>query len=129
VYQFGFCKARVWAVQGRPLLKPYQIGVLNPAALALVAAAASPMLVALGETRLALLGAAAVFALQAHSYGRYLLPVYMITGAVVYLVMLRLLKAIRLEDIQLIKDCLGPRLTTISNILSIIFIPYAEQRH
>jgi hypothetical protein len=59
-------------------------------------------------------------------YSRYLVPAYVGCGVVVYVVMLRLLKAIRQEGIQLIRDYLGPKLTFASNLLNAILVPATE---
>lgn len=74
----------------------------------------------------AIVMAGVVVAVQTQFYSRYLTPVYIITGALVYLLMLRLLKAINPDDIRLIRDYLGPRLTVVSNLLSMVLLPTAE---
>jgi len=67
--------------------------------------------------------AAGVFAVQVLAYSKFLLPVYVLVGAVIYLISLRLLKAIRRADIDLIRRYLGRRLNFITNILEVILLP------
>ena len=67
-----------------------------------------------------------VMGVEAGFYSRYFLPAYMLIGGVVYLAMLRFLKAIKQEDIQLVRDSMGPRLTFASNIISIVLLPPTE---
>jgi len=56
-----------------------------------------------------LIMAIAVLGLELITYSKYLLPLYVITGGVVYLVMLRFLRAVRAHDIHLIKAFVGKR--------------------
>jgi len=53
--------------------------------------------------------AAAVLSSQFLMYSKYLLPLYVITGGIVYLVMLRILKAVRPHDINLVKAFVGKK--------------------
>lgn len=70
--------------------------------------------------------AGVVIVVEMQIYSRYLVPAYVMVGVVVYLVMLRLLRATRKEDIQLIRDYLGPKLAFVSNLLSAILVPATE---
>jgi len=67
-----------------------------------------------------------VIAVQALLYSRYLVPLYVTVGAFVYMGMLRLLKAIRQEDVQLVRGYLGPKLRFASDLLNILLSPSAE---
>ncbi|MGP8128055.1 MAG: oligosaccharide flippase family protein [Candidatus Bathyarchaeia archaeon] len=55
-------------------------------------------------------------------YSRILLPAYMVLGILVYLAALRLLKAVRAHDIELIHKYLGTRLSFVSKLLAAILI-------
>jgi O-antigen/teichoic acid export membrane protein len=66
--------------------------------------------------------AGAVLAVQLIVYGRILLPIYIILGAVVYLILLRLLNAVRKHDIELVDRYLGSRLAFVTRLLSLILI-------
>ena len=55
-------------------------------------------------------------------YGKLLLPAYMILGGIVYLVALRMLKAVQRHDIELIRKYLGSRLRFLSKVLESILI-------
>lgn len=70
--------------------------------------------------------AGVVIAVEMQIYSKYLVPAYVLVGVVVYLVMLRLQRAIRKEDIQLIRDYLGPKLAFAGNLLSAILVPATE---
>lgn len=63
-----------------------------------------------------------VFLAQMIRYSRSLLPVYVTVGAIAYLLMLRLLKAVDSTDISLIRGFLGERFAVISRILSWILL-------
>lgn len=52
-----------------------------------------------------------------------LLPAYVLLGSVVYLVMLRLLRAIRVEDVDFAGRFFGRRLAFASNLLAAILLP------
>ena len=53
--------------------------------------------------------AGAVLGFQLLLYSKYLLPLYILAGVVVYLVMLRFLRAVRAHDIHLVKVFVGKR--------------------
>ncbi len=67
--------------------------------------------------------AAILCAVQLVHYSRFLLPLYWVTGLVVYLVMLRLLKAVDVDDLNLLRGFFGKRLGFITNILAWILLP------
>jgi len=54
--------------------------------------------------------AAIVMGVQIPFYSQYLLPLYMVIGAVVYLTALRVLKAVKQEDIDLLRKYFGHKL-------------------
>ena len=62
-------------------------------------------------------------AFQLMIYSKFLLPVYVLIGAIVYLIMLRLLRAVNPSDLSLLRGFLGPRLSLVSNVLSWIILP------
>jgi len=66
--------------------------------------------------------AVVVAAIQIPLYNKLLLPVYVLVGLVVYVLMLRLLKAVKQHDIDLIRDYLGHRLDFATNTLSWILL-------
>jgi O-antigen/teichoic acid export membrane protein len=66
--------------------------------------------------------AAIVFAVQLVHYSKFMLPLYVLIGAIVYLVMLRLLKAVDRNDIELVRGFLGKRLELLSRGLSRILL-------
>ncbi len=53
--------------------------------------------------------ATVVMAVQIQFYSQYLLPLYLVIGAVVYILALRLLKAVKQEDIDLVRRHFGHR--------------------
>jgi len=53
--------------------------------------------------------AATVFGFQFLLYSKYLLPLYVLAGIVGYLVMLRLLRAVKAHDVHLAKAFVGRR--------------------
>jgi len=53
--------------------------------------------------------AIAILFLQEVWYSKYLLPIYVLAGGVVYLVMLRILRAVRAHDVHLVKAFVGRR--------------------
>ena len=55
-------------------------------------------------------------------YSRILLPAYVVLGGIIYLVALRLLKAVREHDIELIRRYLGTRLSFASKLLGAILV-------
>jgi len=66
--------------------------------------------------------AVAVMVLQIPIYSRFLLPICVLVGLIVYLVALSLLKAVRLEDVELIRGYLGDRLVFVANLISRILL-------
>ena len=74
----------------------------------------------------AIVMAVVVMVVEMQIYSKYLMPAYVIVGAVAYVVMLRLLRAIRKDDIQLIRGFLGPKLTFVGNLLNAILAPPTE---
>lgn len=73
------------------------------------------------------MAAVLVFA-QMLIYSRILLPAYMVLGALVYLILLRMLKAVRKHDVDLIERYLGPRLGFLSKLLSLILVTGGSPR-
>jgi O-antigen/teichoic acid export membrane protein len=61
--------------------------------------------------------AGVVLIVQQLFYSKYLLPVYVAIGAIVFLIILRLLHAVKPEDFELISDYLGPRMRFIGRLL------------
>jgi len=55
--------------------------------------------------------ALAVYDIQALYYSKLYLPIYVLIGGAIYLFMLRLTNAIKPEDVRLMKEYLGPRLS------------------
>ena len=66
--------------------------------------------------------AAAVVAVQMVHYSKFWLPVYLLVGAVAYSIMLRLLKVIRKDDLELLSKFLGPRLGFIAAPIHFFFL-------
>lgn len=66
--------------------------------------------------------AVVVIAIQLVSYSRLMLPLYVIVGASVYMLMLRILKAVNPADIDLLQRFLGRRLSLIGKLLSWVLI-------
>jgi len=62
--------------------------------------------------------AVTVTAIQAYSYSKFHLPIYVLAGAATYLIVLRLLRTIKPMDTQLLMDYLGPRFGFISEPIS-----------
>jgi hypothetical protein len=56
-------------------------------------------------------------------YSKFLLALYVLRGAVVYLILLRLLRAVDPADLSLLRGFLGPRLAPVSNMLSWALLP------
>jgi O-antigen/teichoic acid export membrane protein len=73
-----------------------------------------------------LIMAAAVLVAQQLFYSKYLLPVYVAMGAVVFVAVLRVLRAVKPKDFELISDFLGPRMGFITRILRKILGVKAE---
>ena len=67
--------------------------------------------------------AAIVMAVQIPFYSQYLLPLYIVIGAVAYLTALRLLKAVKQEDIDFIGKYFGHRLRFGTTVLKWILLP------
>jgi hypothetical protein len=63
-----------------------------------------------------------VLAIQILLYDEFLLPAYAVAGFMVYLVMLRLLKAVRKEDILLLESYFGGRLNLVTRLLARILL-------
>ena len=59
---------------------------------------------------------------QIFFYSNIMLPAYMVLGGIIYLAALRLLKAVREHDIELIHKYLGTRLGFVSIILGTILV-------
>lgn len=72
--------------------------------------------------------ASAVLLLQVAYYNKYLLPIYMVIGAAVYVLSLRLLHAIEREDLELLSEFLGSRLKPVSRILGTILAVESNDR-
>jgi len=66
--------------------------------------------------------AVAVLCLQFLVYSKYLLPVYVLVGGVVYLVMLRFLRAVRAHDLNLAKAFVGKKFEGFLDWISPILI-------
>jgi O-antigen/teichoic acid export membrane protein len=64
-----------------------------------------------------------LFALQAVDGGRYLLPIYILIGFLVYALMLRLLRAVDPEDLEMVKhvlpDSFGPLVTCAGRLVGV----------
>jgi hypothetical protein len=58
-----------------------------------------------------------VLGLQQIFYNKYLLFLYVVIGALVFLLALRALRAVRREDIDLLSDFLGPKMKFITRWL------------
>ena len=67
--------------------------------------------------------AAVILGIQFLWYSKFLLPVYLLVGVVVYMVLLRLLKAVEVADLDLLKRFFGAKLSFISKILRWILLP------
>ena len=74
--------------------------------------------------------AVVVGAVQLLIYSEFMLPIYVIVGAVVYLMALRLLRAVDASDFELLRRFLGKRLSFIAGLLERILLPSSpgEQR-
>jgi O-antigen/teichoic acid export membrane protein len=66
--------------------------------------------------------AGVLLAVQMVVYSILLLPLYVVLGAVVYLILLRVLKAVRKHDIELIERYLGSRLGFLARLFSVILV-------
>jgi len=67
--------------------------------------------------------AAAVFLVEFVRYGKLLLPLYVAIGGIVYLTMLRVLRAVGREDMELLRGFLGQRLAFLCDLFSWIVAP------
>ena len=67
--------------------------------------------------------AAVILMVQIVAYNKFLLPLYVLIGAIVYLVILRLLKAVNAADLDILRGFLGVRLSFASSILGWILAP------
>jgi hypothetical protein len=66
--------------------------------------------------------AGVLFAVQMVAYSRILFPVYVVLGGIVYLILLRVLRAVRKHDMELIERYLGKRLGFLARFLSAILV-------
>ena len=66
--------------------------------------------------------AALVEGVQMINYSKFMFPFYVLIGVVIYLVMLRLLRAVDADDLDLLSRFLGKRFSMISRILSWIIL-------
>lgn len=64
--------------------------------------------------------AVVVLTFEVAIYSKYLLPFYAAVGAAVWVLVLRLSKAVNDEDLELLSEFLGPRLTFVSKWLSVL---------
>jgi O-antigen/teichoic acid export membrane protein len=62
--------------------------------------------------------ATVLVAFQLMIYSKFLLPAYVLIGAIVYLILLRLLRAVDTADLSLLRGFLEPRLSVVSDMLS-----------
>jgi len=67
--------------------------------------------------------AVVLVAIQLIIYSKFLLPAYVLIGAVMYLILLRLLRAVHPADLSLLRGFLGPRLSRVSDMLSCALLP------
>jgi O-antigen/teichoic acid export membrane protein len=65
----------------------------------------------------AILMAVAVVAFEAVFYSKFLLPLYVVVGGVVFILCLRFLHAVKIEDLDLLSNFLGRRTRFIGNLL------------
>lgn len=74
--------------------------------------------------------AAAVVVVQMVHYSKFWIPVYLLVGAVAYSIMLRFLKVIRKDDLELLSKYLGSRLGFIAAPIQFFFLGAAtRQKH
>lgn len=103
------------------------VGTLLTAALTVVAVKRKNFLrldvEAIWKSNVAAISMAAVLIIvQLFLHSRFLLPVYVVGGMVIYLAMLRVLKVIHEDDIELIRLYLGPKLSLASRLLRILLL-------
>jgi O-antigen/teichoic acid export membrane protein len=67
--------------------------------------------------------AVVVAGVQLLKYSEFMLPIYVIVGAVVYLMMLRLLRAVDADDFELLRRFLGKRLSFLAGLLEWTLLP------
>jgi O-antigen/teichoic acid export membrane protein len=63
-----------------------------------------------------------LFALQLVYYAKFVLLVYVLVGGIIYIISLRLLKAVDEQDMELVRGFLGRRLESVSRFLSWVLI-------
>jgi hypothetical protein len=63
-----------------------------------------------------------LFALQLVYYTKFMLLVYVLVGGIIYIISLRLLKAVDEQDMELVRGFLGRRLESVSRFLSWVLI-------
>ena len=66
-------------------------------------------------------------ALQLIIYSKFLLPVYVLVGAILYVILLRLLRAVEPKDLSLLRGFLGPKLSLLSNVVSWVVLSEDQQ--
>ena len=68
----------------------------------------------------------AILLIQVPMYNKFLLPLYAFVGAIVYFTMLRLLKAVRQDDIDLLTGFFGNRLDFATDLLRRVLLPVKQ---
>ena len=63
-----------------------------------------------------------IFAVQLVEYSKFLLPLYLLIGVIVYALMLRLLKAVNPADLLMLERCLGTRLSWLSDFMTMVLL-------
>jgi O-antigen/teichoic acid export membrane protein len=106
------------------------VGTLLMAALTLIAVKRKNFLrldvEAIWKSNVAAISMAAVLIfIQFFVHSKFLLPLYVVIGLGVYLAMLRVLKAIHENDIELIRLYLGPKLSLASRLLRLLLLTSA----
>jgi len=66
--------------------------------------------------------AAVLIAAQMAVYSKFFFPAYVLLGGLVYMILLRALKAVTKHDIELIKRYLGARLSFVARLLGVILV-------
>ncbi len=66
--------------------------------------------------------ALAVWVTEFVAYDRYLLPLYVLIGAATYGLMLRILRAMRHDDLRLIRSCVGERFGWVADLIGRIVL-------
>jgi O-antigen/teichoic acid export membrane protein len=67
-----------------------------------------------------------LFGIQLVHYTKFMLPVYVVIGMMIYIISLRLLKAVDQQDMELVRGFLGRRLELLSRILSWMLVTTAQ---